>query len=107
MTINVSQDVENTIDAAVRSGRFESAAEMVTKLVREYEHRTQPQPTTPQPPALTDDELADQEAQRRLFRAGLLSEIKPPRRISTGTERFTPIPIQGEPLSETVIRERR
>jgi len=58
-------------------------------------------------PPLTDAELADQELQRRLFEAGLLSEIKPPRRISTGTEQFTPIVIKGEPLSETVIRERR
>jgi hypothetical protein len=73
--------------------------------VREYAQRTQQPAATP--PALTDDESADQELQRRLFDAGLLSEIKPPRRVSTGTERFTPVPIQGEPLSETVIRERR
>jgi len=58
-------------------------------------------------PPLTDEELADQELQRRLFEAGLLSEIKPSRRISTGTEQFIPIVIKGEPLSETVIRERR
>jgi hypothetical protein len=51
--------------------------------------------------------LADQEAQPRLFEAALLSEIKPPRRVSTGTEQFIPIVIEGEPLSETVIRERR
>jgi hypothetical protein len=57
--------------------------------------------------ALSEEELADQELQRRLFEAGLLSEIKPPRRVSTGTEQFTPIPIKGESLSETVIRERR
>jgi hypothetical protein len=57
--------------------------------------------------ALTADELADQEAQRRLFEAGLLSEIKTWRRVSTGTEEFVPIVIKGEPLSETVIRERR
>jgi hypothetical protein len=56
---------------------------------------------------LTDEERADEEAQRRLLAAGVISEIKPSRRISTGTERFTPIPIQGEPLSETIIRERR
>jgi len=58
-------------------------------------------------PPLTEEELADQEAQRRLLAAGIISEIKPSRRVSTGTERFTPIPIQGEPLSETIIRERR
>ena len=61
----------------------------------------------PGEPPLTEAELADQELQRRLFEAGLLSEIKPPRRVSTGTEEFIPIPIQGEPLSETIIRERR
>jgi hypothetical protein len=61
---------------------------------------------SPSQPALTDEELADQELQRRLFEAGVISEIKPPRRVSTGTERFTPVSIEGEPLSETVIRER-
>ncbi len=58
-------------------------------------------------PPLTEAELADQEAQRRLLAAGVISEIKPSRRIPTETERFTPIPIQGETLSETIIRERR
>jgi hypothetical protein len=58
-------------------------------------------------PPLTAEEVADQEAQRRLLAAGVISEIKQSRRISTETERFTPIPIQGEPLSETIIRERR
>ncbi|MGO9597057.1 MAG: hypothetical protein ACLP7Q_03455 [Isosphaeraceae bacterium] len=54
-------------------------------------------PAVPGEPSLTEEELADQELQSRLFEAGLLSEIKPPRRVSTGTERFTPIPIQGSP----------
>ncbi|MFI5456932.1 MAG: hypothetical protein ACHRXM_15915 [Isosphaerales bacterium] len=58
-------------------------------------------------PPLTAEELADQEAQRRLLAAGVIREIKPSRRISTATERFAPISIQGEPLSETIIRERR
>ncbi len=58
-------------------------------------------------PPLTEAELADQEAQQRLLAAGVISEIKPSRRVLTETERFTPIPIQGEPLSVTIIRERR
>jgi Arc/MetJ-type ribon-helix-helix transcriptional regulator len=41
MTINVSKDVESTINAAVRSGQFASADEMIAKLVREYENRVQ------------------------------------------------------------------
>jgi hypothetical protein len=53
------------------------------------------------------DEIADQELQRRLLAAGVISEIKPPHRLLPARERFTPVPITGEPLSETVIRERR
>ena len=56
---------------------------------------------------LTPEELAEQELQRRLVAAGLLSEIKPPPRFMPPREPFTPVPIKGEPLSETIIRERR
>jgi hypothetical protein len=56
---------------------------------------------------LTPEEVAEQELQRRLVAAGLLSEIKPPPRFMPPREPFMPIPIQGEPLSETIIRERR
>jgi hypothetical protein len=44
MTINVSKDVENAIEAAVRSGQFASAGQMVDKLVRDYAQHTQQQP---------------------------------------------------------------
>lgn len=57
--------------------------------------------------ALTPEELAEQELQRRLVAAGVLSEVKPPPRFIPARERFTPVTIQGEPLSETIIRERR
>src|SRR5436309_1272480 len=80
--------------------------EQMWQLRRELESRLA-SPAGPGEPSLTEEEVADQELQSRLFEAGLLSEIKPPRRVATGTEWFTPIPIQGEPLSETVIRERR
>ena len=56
---------------------------------------------------LSEAESADQELQRRLFEAGLLSEIKPPRRTVTGTDQFKPVLIKGESLSETIIQERR
>jgi hypothetical protein len=59
------------------------------------------------PTDLTEEESANQELQRRLFNAGLLSEIKPPLRDLTPYRDRKPVPIKGEPLSETVIRERR
>jgi hypothetical protein len=76
------------------------------QLRRELESKLASSLASTEPP-LTLEELADQEAQLRLFEAGLLSEIKPPRRVSTGTEEFAPIVIKGESLSDTIIRERR
>ena len=80
--------------------------EQMRQLRRELDSKLASSPASCQTP-LTEEELADQEAQRRLFEAGLLSEIKPSRRVSTGTEEFTPITMKGEPLSETVIRRER
>lgn len=55
-----------------------------------------------------DDEQATRdELQRRLYEAGVLSEIKPPITDLTPYRNRKAVPIQGEPLSETVIRERR
>ena len=45
MTIRISKDVENAINAAVQSGRFASADKMIAKLVREEARRSrQPKP---------------------------------------------------------------
>ena len=79
--------------------------EQMRQLRRELESKLA-LPASAKPLALTDEQLADQEAQRRLFDAGVLNEIKPPVRVKTGTEQFTPIQIEGEPISETIIRER-
>jgi Arc/MetJ-type ribon-helix-helix transcriptional regulator len=51
MMIHLSKDAENAIDAAVQSGQFASADEMVDRLVREYAqgHRQQPAAAQPSP----------------------------------------------------------
>ena len=43
--------------------------------------------------------------QKRLLAKGLIREIKPPRVNRIGD--FKPIEVKGEPISETIIRERR
>jgi len=55
MTIHVSKDVEHAIDAAVRSGQFASADEMVNELVRDY-IRSHPVPPSSQPAHVNDGE---------------------------------------------------
>jgi Arc/MetJ-type ribon-helix-helix transcriptional regulator len=41
MTINVSKDVESSINSAVQSGRYASADEMIAKLIQEDARRSQ------------------------------------------------------------------
>ena len=54
-----------------------------------------------------DREMADEEYQQLLVRAGLLRAARPRRRNQQAFERYRPVEIAGEPLSETAIRERR
>lgn len=49
----------------------------------------------------------NQQLQRRLLEAGLLSEIKPPITDLTPYRNRRAVPTSGEPVSQTVIRERR
>ena len=110
MTIHLPPELEGGINAEVLNGHYPSVDDAIAEAVRlllRQRRQGESNAAAGEPPALTAEQLADQEAQQRLYAAGLLSEIKPPRRVSTGTEHFTPVMIQGEPLSETIIRERR
>jgi len=114
MTIHLPQDLANSIRAEVLSGRFASEDEMVAAAVRGYLRRKkhgQARQTDDAAaairPAHAQGQPNAQELQRRLFEAGVLSEIKPPITDLTPYRHRQTVPIQGEPLSETVIRERR
>jgi hypothetical protein len=50
--------------------------------------------------------LTEEEFQRRLLELGLMSQV-PTGEGSEDDAEDVPVPIPGEPLSETVIRERR
>jgi len=60
------------------------------------------------PPATPMDEAAaEEEFKRRLVKAGLLREIKPPIKDLSSYRDRKPFEIEGKPLSETIIEERR
>jgi hypothetical protein len=72
--------------------------EQLQALRRELDSQQLDSPT----PAASDEAL-----QRRLLEAGIISEIKPPIRDLMPYRNRQAVPINGEPLSETIIRERR
>ena len=99
MTIQLPEDLERFVQAEVSMGHFASEEEAITQAVRLLRQQAQQPPA--QPRSLTEDEW-----QQQLLQSGLLTSI--PARPAAGARRdFQPVEIEGEPLSETIIRERR
>ena len=94
MTIHLPENLESSILAAVRSGHFDSVDEAARLLLDKC------QPTNPAR-TLTLDEL-----DRQMLADGLMSQL-PNAAEDIDDEDEAPIAIEGEPLSETIIRERR
>jgi Arc/MetJ-type ribon-helix-helix transcriptional regulator len=105
MTINLPKDLESSVRAEVLRGHFPSEDDVVAAAVRAY-LRQQPKEQPPTKPS-SMTEPSSQELQQRLLEAGIISEIKPPITDLTPYQNRQAISVQGEPLSEAVIRERR
>ena len=98
MTIHLPKDVERSINAEVMSGHFASADDAVAEAWRRFvRQRAQEQPGK----AITVDEL-----HRQMLADGLISQL-PNAAEDLDDDQDAPIEIKGEPLSETIIRERR
>jgi len=98
MTIRLPEDLESSVRAAVHSGRYASVDDAVTQAVRLLLGQQTPPAQKP---------LTEQELEQKLIESGFLASVPPPRDAATPSWSFDPVTIEGEPLSETVIRERR
>lgn len=117
MTIHVSKEVETAIKAAVQSGRFASADEMITRLVSEDAERSQAPKQTrrsatrtrrAKPTDSPKRTMTKAEFHQQLMADGLITRLPDPAQdIDDDDPEDQPIVIKGERLSETIIRERR
>ena len=97
MTIQLPKDVEGSIIAEVMSGHFASADDAIAEAWRTYlQQRTQ----APQAKTSRLDEL-----HRQMLADGLLSQL-PNSAADIDDDQEEPVEIDGEPLSETIVRER-
>jgi antitoxin ParD1/3/4 len=117
-TLNVSlpDEVKAFIEERVAREGHSSAGDYLATLVREAQRRLAKQeleaklreaiereaPTRPD----VERSLTEEEFQRRLLELGLMSQVPTGEGDEDDAEDI-PVPIRGEPLSETVIRERR
>ena len=97
MTIQLPEDLECGIRATVLSGAFASEDEAIAEAVRQFLRKQLPLRKTP---------MTEQDLQRQMLEIGLLTQLP-----DTSADFDDPddqlVDIEGEPLSETVIRERR
>lgn len=98
MTIHLPEDLERSIQAEVMSGHFASADDAIAEAWRSYLQRRAP---APQAGISSLDEL-----HRQMLADGLLSQL-PNSADDIDDDDEEPAEIEGEPLSETIIRERR
>jgi Arc/MetJ-type ribon-helix-helix transcriptional regulator len=112
MTIHLPKDVETSIEAAVHGGHFASADDAVVAAWRVFEQTKlgkepagkkakRTKPTPPEKKPITESEFL-----QHLMDIGLMTQL-PDTAADFDDPDDQPITIEGEPLSETIIRERR
>jgi putative addiction module CopG family antidote len=99
MTIRLPEDLERYVLSQVQCGHFGSEEEVINEAVRLLQQAKATEVSRSKP--LTEEEL-----ERQMERNGRLASI-PSRSPQTPRRDFQPVAIKCEPLSETVIRERR
>ncbi len=107
MTIHLPEHLERYVHDQVQAGRYLTEDDVIRDALERHRH-SEPTPSdVAGQPILTPEEIADQELQRRLLAAGIITEIRPPITDFAPYRDRRAVPIQGEPISETAIRERR
>ena len=103
MTIRLPEDLQRYVHEQVLAGYFHKEDDVIVDALERHRRAQQP----PAARVNRHEEPGKQELQQRLLKAGIISEIKPPITDLTPFPHGQAVPVHGEPLSETVIRERR
>ncbi len=113
MTIDLSKDLEKIVHDAVRSGLYASEADVIRDALIRLKQSMPKDAERPgkktkrtKPGQQTKKPLTRAEFDQYLLELGLMSQI-PDTDSYFDDPDDEPIEIKGEPLSETIIRERR
>jgi putative addiction module CopG family antidote len=98
MNVHISDNSERVIRFHVESGRFATESEVIDAALRLL-NQSELGPAAKKP-------LSEDEFKHQLLASGLMTSLPTPLEPAKRRE-FQPVSIDGEPLSETIIRERR
>ena len=96
MNVQLPDDLENSIRSLVDGGRFASVDDAMAEAARLLLKQAPP----------TRKMMTPNEFDQYLLKSGLMSRL-PDTEADFDDPDDQPVDIQGEPLSETIIRERR
>ena len=100
MTVHLPQDLELFIRDQVTSGLFASPDQAIAEAVRLLQRQ--------QLGSSASKIFTPEDVDRQLLARGLLSRLPDPAEdVDDEDEDDLPVPVEGEPVSETIIRERR
>jgi Arc/MetJ-type ribon-helix-helix transcriptional regulator len=113
MTIHLSKDMEQIVHKAVLAGLYASEDDVIRAALTHLE-QTLPKPARtsakaakrPKADPQEKTPLSPDELNKRLLASGLVIRLPDPA-LDIDDDDDPPIVIKGEPLSETIIRERR
>jgi Arc/MetJ-type ribon-helix-helix transcriptional regulator len=113
MTIHLSKDLERFVHDAVQTGRYASENEVVNDALNRLKQALPKDTPTPDRKSELgksvkpkQNPLTRAEFDQHLLAIGLMSQL-PDTTADFDDPDDQPITIKGEPLSETIIRERR
>lgn len=112
MNVILPKDLEQFVDDAVRAGRYARKADVIRDALTRLKEAMPEEAAAPErragpaEPARPKKPRSKEDFHRRLIKIGLMSQL-PDTAADFEDPNDQPIEIQGEPLSETVIRERR
>lgn len=117
MTIHLSGELEKIIHDAVRAGLYARDADVIRDALIRLKMTLPPEGGTPikktkdvKPSKKTPTQqlLSRQQVLERMMASGLITRLpNPAEDIDDDDPEDAPVVIKGEPLSETIIRERR
>lgn len=113
MTIRLSKEQEQFVHDAVRAGHYARGDDVIRDALDRL-RQSMPKDAAPfagkarraKPTQQAKKPLSPDELNRRLLASGLVARLPDPAQ-DIGDDDDPPIVIEGEPLSETIIRERR
>jgi hypothetical protein len=98
MTIHLPPELERYVHDQVLAGLYPSEDDVIRDALEQLRRHA---PTPPPGPRMTEAEF-----KQHLLKSGRVSSLPTPADPASRPV-FQPIPLEGEPLSETIIRERR